>query len=86
MGRIDLIARLRINTTVYVDLDTYPFPVAVVDLWVFRSVTNPPENGRLASVRPPDDKDPETAEFHLEVFEITCVCCRHSGEGLRNEK
>ena len=60
--------------------------MTVVDPRVFRSVTDRPENGRLASVRPPDDKDPETAEFHLEVFEITCVCCRHSGEGLRNEK
>ena len=74
------------NTTAYVDLDLYLVPLSVVDLRVFRRVTYRPENGRLASVRPPDDKDPETAEFLSEVFEITCVFCRHSGEGLRKEK
>ena len=67
LGRIELIARLRINTT-YVDLDPYLVPITVVDLRVFRSVADPLENGRLASVRPPDDKDPETAEFLSEVF------------------
>jgi hypothetical protein len=60
--------------------------MTVVNPRVFRSVTDRPENGRLASVRPSDDKDPETAEFLLEVFEITCVFCRHSGDGLRKEK
>ena len=86
LRRIELIVRLRINTMTYIDLDLYLVPFAVVDLWVFRRVTNSPENGRLASVRPPDDKDPETAEFLSKVFEITCVFCRHSGEGLREEK
>ena len=86
MGRIDLIARLRINRTAYVDLDPHLVSITVVDLRVFRSVTNPPENGRLASVRSPDDEDPETAEFLSEVFEITCVFGRHSGEGLFQEK
>ena len=86
MRRIELIGRLRINGTAYIDLDPYLVPITVVDLWVFRRVTNSPENGRLASVRPPDDKDPETAEFLSKVIEITCVFCRHSGEGLRDEK
>ena len=86
LGQIDLIARLRINTTAYVDLDTHLLPMIVVDLWVFRSVTNRAEDGRLASVCPPDDKDPETAEFLSEVLEITCFCCRHCGEGLYKEK
>ena len=68
LGRIDLIARLRINTTAYVDLDTYLIPITVVNLRVFRSVTDLVENGRLASVCPPDDKDPETTEFLSEIF------------------
>ena len=71
---------------IVVDLDPYLVPITVVDLRVFRHVTYRPENGRLARVRPPTYKDPETAEFLSEVFEITCVFCRHSGEGLREEK
>ena len=71
LRRIDLIARLRINTTTYVDMDPYLVPITVVDLRVFRSVADPLENGRLASVRPPDDKNPETAEFISKVFETT---------------
>ena len=86
LGQIDLIAQLRINTTVCVDLDTYLFAPTVVDLWIFHSVTNHPQNGRLASICPPDDKDPETAEFLSEVLEITCLCCQHCGEGLHKEK
>ena len=70
----------------YVDLDSYLVPLSVVDLRVFRSVADRPENGRLASVRSPDDKNPETAEFLSEVFVITCVFCGHSGESLRREK
>jgi hypothetical protein len=66
----------------YVDLNSYLVPSTIVDLRVFRSVTDPLENGCLASVRPPDDKDPETAEFLSEV--CAYVFCRHSGEGLRN--
>ena len=80
LGQIDLIARLRINTTAYVDLDTHLLPITVVDLWVFRSVTNRPQNGRLPSVCPPNDKDPETAEFLSKILEITCAFCRHCGE------
>ena len=87
LGRIDLIvAWLRMNTSPYVDLDSYLVPITVTDLRVFRSFTDSLENGRLASVRPPDDKDPETAEFLLEVFEIICVFCRHSEDGLCKEK
>ena len=83
---MDLIVWLRINTTAYVDLDPHLVSLTVVYFRVFRSVTYRPENGGLASVRPPDDKDPETAEFLSQVFEITCVFCRHSGEGLGKEK
>ena len=86
LGQIDLIVRLRINTMAHVDLDTHLLPITVVDLWVFRSVTNRAEDGRLASVCPPDDKDPETAEFLSKILEITCVFCRHCGEGLYKEK
>ena len=77
-----------VSTMAYVDLDSYLVPITVVDLgdFVFGSVTDRSENGRLASVRPSDNKDPETAELLAEVFVITCVFCRHSGEGLSKEK
>ena len=48
-------------------------PITVVDLRVFCSVADRPENSRLASIRSPDNKDPETAEFLLQVFEFTEV-------------
>ena len=67
-------------------MDPYLVPIAVVDLWVFRRVTDPPENGRLASVCPPDDKDPETAEFLTDVVESRRVFCRHSGVRVREVK
>ena len=58
-------------------MDPYLVSSTVVDLWVFRRVTDPTQKGRLASVRPPDDKDPETAEFLSDVFESPYVFCRH---------
>ena len=56
------------------------------NLRIFRRVTDPPEDGRLASIRALDDKDPETAEFLLKIFEITGVFCRHSVEAMSEER
>ena len=53
----------------------YLVSLPVVDLRLFRRVTDPLENGRLASVRSPDDKDPETAKLLPEVFEVIRVAC-----------
>ena len=64
-------------------MDPYLVSSTVVDLWVFRRVTDPPENGRLAGIRPPNDEDPETAEFLSNVFDFTCVPRRHYGEDMR---
>ena len=55
--------------------------MTVIDLRIFRRVADAPENGCLASVCPPDDKDPETAEFLSKVVKIACVFRRHSGNG-----
>jgi len=57
-------------------IDLVPF--SIIDLRVFGTVTDRAENGRLASVRPPNDKDPEAAKFLSDVFETAClnVCLR----------
>ena len=47
---------------------TYLPPLAVVDLWVFRRVTDRTEDRRLARVGPADDQDPEATEFLVEVL------------------
>ena len=66
------------DRTTYVDPYPYLVPITVVDLWVFRGVTDPPKNGRLASVCAPDDKDSEAAKLFLKVLKVLCVLCRHS--------
>ena len=56
LGRIDLIARLRIHTSTWIRAF---FPLTVTDLWIFHSVTDRPGEWSVL----PDDKDLETTEF-----------------------
>ena len=66
---------------------TYLSSLTVVDLWVFRRVTDRTEDRRLARVSPADDEDPEATEFLVEVFQVSaCVFCRHSVESVREEQ
>ena len=69
LGEINLvIARLSIHSTFYIIKATYLSPLIVVDLWVFRRVTDRTEDRRLARVGPADDEDPEATEFLVEAF------------------
>lgn len=66
----------------------YLVPFAVIDLWVFCSIANAPQNGRLAGVRAADDKDPEATEFFFELLKVVRVVggfCRHAGTASVNE-
>ena len=60
--------------------------MTVIDLRIFRRVADAPKNGRLTSVGPPDNKNPEMAELLSEVFEMTCIFCRHAGVSMRGKK
>ena len=68
LGEINLIARLSIHSTFCIIKATYLSPLIVVDLWVFRRVTDRTEDRRLARVGPANDEDPEVTEFLVEAF------------------
>ena len=68
LGEIDLIAQLSIHSTYRIIMATYLSSPTVIDLWVFRRVTDCTEDRRLARVGPADDEDPEATEFLVEVF------------------
>ena len=68
LREIDLIVRLSIHPTYRIVIATYLPPLTVVDLWVFRRVTDRTEDRRLARVGPANDEDPEATEFLVEVF------------------
>ena len=66
-GRDQSNARLGIHSTYCIIIVTYLSPLTVIDLWVFRRVTDCAENCRLARVGPADDEDPEATEFLVEI-------------------
>jgi hypothetical protein len=54
---------------------THLVTLSIIDLRVLDSVTDRAENGGLASVRPPDDKDPEAAKFLSDIFITGSLVC-----------
>jgi hypothetical protein len=63
------------SSIVRIKTSTHLVALSIIDLRVFSSVTDGTENGRIASVRAPNDKDPEAAKFLSDVFKTADLVC-----------